>query len=181
MPSALWKRSKDYAGWILLVLLVISVALSIVNSRAVHGISIQVLDAKSEVRDVALPGMGGKSALPDYRIEVMRSSGSRIKLGTIIDSSASEPLHWEIQDPIRLRSIAALRLVEDDKLANDVLEEVQIAGDAFSSERYRYELTIARTASAALDYFFQTPIGLVILGAIGLAIFLWIASHVSWW
>ena len=177
MADSTWKRIKSWSGWVLLGLLLVSIVLSIVNAEAIHRVSVQVIDAKTEVRDPAIPGLDKKTRLPDYRIELMRGSDWRVKLATHVDRTAEEPLEWILQEPVPLRQVTSIRLVEDDKLANDVIEEVQIEGESFSSEKYRYTVGIERSFRSGLDYFFETPIGMTILIAIGLAIFVLIVGH----
>lgn len=180
MIGPAWDKAKSWSSMTLIVLLAISAVLSIVNSKAIHAVSITVIDAANEVRDKRVPGMSKESALPDYRIEVMRRSDGRVNLGTQVNTSAVEKLTWQIQDPIPLVQVTSIRVVDDDKLANDVIEEVQIEGETFSSKKYHYELDISRTAGAAFSYFFTTPIGTTILIAIGLAIFVYVASKLPW-
>ena len=177
MIGPTWDKLKSFSRTTLAVLFGISIVLSILNSKAVHSVSVTVRDADNEHRDQAIPGMSKEHALPDYRIEVMRKSKSRIKLGTHVNQSAAQTLRWEIQEPIPLTQVTSLRLVDNDKLSNDVLEEVQITGTSFSSQRYRYEVEITRTVSAAFAYFFTMPLGIAIVGALGLAIFLFVIAY----
>ena len=170
MADTSWQSIKRWASRGLLALAAICVGLSVLNADAITAVTVQVIDAKGEVRDPAIPGMGKEQALPDYRLELMRGSDSRVKLATLVNRSAAEPLEWKLPDPIPRRHVTSIRLVEDDKLANDVIEEVQVEGEQFESAKYRYTVNVAWDLGAGLDYFFDTPIGMTLLLALGLAI-----------
>ncbi|MDJ0975743.1 MAG: hypothetical protein QNJ98_14880 [Planctomycetota bacterium] len=178
MADTSWQSIKRWAAFGLLALTAISVGLSALNADAITSVTVQVLDADKEVRDLPLPGMHKEQPLPDYRLELVRGSASDVTLATFMDRSAAEPLEWRLPEPLPLRHVTSLRLVEDDAFRNDVIEEVQVEGERFESAKYRYTVDVAWDLGAALDYFSTTPIGMVLLLALGLAVLFVILGNV---
>lgn len=151
-------------------LFLIMLAICYAKSNAIESVSVQVLDPEKEYRDPSIGTIGAHDKLPDYRLSIIDTDGRTHPLGTHVNTSAAEPLTWVLQEPYALINASSLRLVDEDKLESDVLEEVQITGTEVTGSKYRFKITQTRTFKSGMEYFISTPIGMIVGGAIGLAI-----------
>lgn len=154
------------------LLVLVSVGAAVRNARAITKVSVQVRDAAGEHRDLSVLGIGKADALPDYRLEIVERGGRRTPLAVRANTSAKDPIEWTVPDPVSVRDVVSLRLVDQDPGVDDVLDEVQVDGERLETERYTYGVTTERTLDAGLRSFVETPVGLALALGIGAAVFL---------
>ncbi len=164
----------------LAVFLIMVVVLSAVHGVAITAVTVQIKPGVEEPDDKKLPGGDDADRLPDYKLLIEKADGALIRLGTKLNTSAREPLTWTVSDPISLRYCQTIVLIEEDKLLDDQLAKTNVPGTTFETDKYTFRLETTRTFKAAQEYLADTPVGIAILVGIGLAIFLYVLSLLSW-
>lgn len=149
------------------------------RSTGLVEVRVTALDAAAEPKDHDIPLFKQKEALPDYEVVVRTKRDQSIDLGTKIDTSAVDGLTWKLADPVSTAEIAGIRLQDQDKLASDVLTEVQIDGPEVVSGNYRFEFRTEQSFRIGIESFFQTPIGMAISGAFFVAILVMLLRHLA--
>ena len=111
-------------------------------SEQIHTI---VLTSQAEITEPADAFGLGAGRLPDYRIDLLIQAQALDNLEwrkstTASNQSASNGIRFIVQPTIALYALKSIRLVEDDKLQDDVMEVLTVENLDFSSPRYHYQL-----------------------------------------
>ena len=142
------------------------------RSSGLIEITVTALDKAAEPRDHNLPFVKKKESLPDYELNLVLARGGTIRLGSKPDTSAENGLTWHVSDPVSTADIASVRLMERDMVLSDSLAEVHLTTEPATVNGYRFEFVTQHSFSLGFKSFFGTPIGLAIVGGIGLAVML---------
>ena len=173
MSSPASKPVGRVCGGVIVVAVGACVGLAAARSEGVTGVTVTALDPAAEPRDHAVPLVRRREALPDYRVTLVRASGTTATLATRYNTSAAGGLSWRVDPPVPLFDLASVRLEDEDKLSDDRLADVSAArlrAGPVTEGNYRLEVTTARSFGAGLEAFFATPAGRAILAALGLAV-----------
>ena len=178
-PVSAWRVTY----WICCGLVVLSVlscvAVAALRSQGLTQVTVTALDPETEPRDHGIPLIKQKEALPDYEVIVNLSRGPAVKLGAKPNTSAKDGLVWVLNDPVPVAEVSGIRLQEQDKVIQDVITEVQIAGASVETENYRFEFEFERSLAVGVKSFFATPVGKAISFAFVVAVLLMLASAIS--
>ena len=162
-------------GKISLIVFVVSlmacIGLSLSRAQALVKITVTADPDLDEPKDHELPFVKQKEALPDYEIVVLKGS-SKTSLGTKPNTLAKDGLSWIPPEPIPLFDITSVRLQEHDQLLSDVIAEVQYSNNPVIESGYTFQFKTEFSLSAGLSAFFYTPIGMALLAAVFLAVFI---------
>ena len=152
---------------LILVVVVVSIALSFFNSQAISSITVTALHEGKEPRDATLMGVGKEQSLPDYRLEVIDRNDAAFDLGTIPNQSAVAGLTWKCKETIPRHIAVAVRLIDADPLEPDIVEKVAITEPTMASDNYRYQVHYTRSFRVGTIYFlFSTPVGWFLVGLV---------------
>lgn len=168
-------------GWYgLLALLIITlVVLSIVNSKSLSVVSIKLKDGQVEHMDRSIPFVTKKGEeLPDYRVSYLLDEQWHT-VGTALNKSAKDWISFPISDPPNLTLVQGIRVTDMDVAQHDNLEEVQLLDVAPQGSMFEYEIETTKSFKSGMWWFAATPLGVAIFGAIGVAVFLVVLSHIG--
>lgn len=162
----------------LLVLLATAfITLCIANSETLAAIRIKLLDGQTDRMDRKLPLiMSAGEELPDYRAEILIQDHWH-EVGTIPNSSARDWLSYHLSDQPNALLVQRLRIVEDDKLSDDLVDEVSVVGDTAQGTVFTYAFEHSASFKAGMDWFAGTALGKTIFTAIGIAVLLAVLAH----
>jgi hypothetical protein len=147
------------------------------NSVVVTAVSIQVRDGIKEHTDHTLLGIGAEHHLPDYRVKLrVNRRLLAMDLGTKLNTSATNWLEYPVQDIVPLRRIQEVIIIEDDKVENDTLERLQIAGTEATGTQFLCRLTTTRSFEAGMNWFFATPVGKAVAAGIVIGLVVLVGS-----
>jgi len=151
-------------------LVVLFGAFSFRNSTIVTGVAIRLNEGAREHRDPTILGLGKEHQLPDYRVKLhVTKRFLKIDLGTKLNTSATNWLEYPVKDIVPLRHVQEVLIIEDDKMASDILERFQIVDQTAVGKSYHCRLTTTRSFEAGMQWFFDTPVGKAIF--IGIIVF----------
>lgn len=168
------------AGWTCALAIIGSVVLCVAmagfRSEGLTHIKVTALPQTEEPRDHNLPFIKKNEALPDYELVVNLVDGSRRSLGMKPDQSAQAGLDWRLNEPISLKEIVSLRLMDQDQYVSDTVAEIQFQGEDQIESGYRFEYETRRSMNVGLKSFFQTPVGMAISAGFTLSIIILILA-----
>jgi hypothetical protein len=173
-----WKLVKFVCLALAILLVAVFAAGSLMNADAITQVRVQLLPGKEEPGDHHLLGIGEEDRLPDYSIRI-RTMDHWQQIGTRLNTSAGHGISFPLAAPISLRQASELQLIEDDKLENDVLEQLPISGTTFAGERFEFEISTERSSKAGMEWFFDTPVGKAISAGITIAVIVLILAAVG--
>jgi hypothetical protein len=164
-----WKIVQFSAG-LLLVLLVAVFALGcLTNADAITQVRMRLLDGKQEPSDHHLLGIGDEDRLPDYSLRI-RAGNQWNQVGTRLNTSAKQWLSFPLAEGIPVRRAFEVQVVEDDKLENDILEQLPISGTQFAGDMFEFDISTERSTKVGMEWFFDTPVGKAISVGITIAV-----------
>lgn len=145
------------------------IVLSWRNSLMLQSVSICIKEGVKENFEPPALGFNAPHQLPDYRVK-LKLSGKflAVDLGTKLDTSATNWLEYPVSDVVPVRRLQEVIVIEEDKLASDILERVQGSGPEMEGANFKYRLATARSFEVGLNWFFSTTLGKAI--AIGIVI-----------
>ncbi|MDA1267237.1 MAG: hypothetical protein O2816_19320 [Planctomycetota bacterium] len=145
------------------VLLVAFLCGVLLHGKTLEAVKVTLLEGAEEPADGGVAGIGGSP--PDYRLEV-KAGNNWLQSAVFKDTRIGDGLHFEVPGPPPYGAATTLRLVEDDKIDNDILEELPIEGESFDGKAYRFELQSGWSLGAGFEWFLSTPLGAILaLGA----------------
>ena len=152
-------------GALLFALLTISFfALSYQNSLIVTAVSIKLKQGEKEPMDPVVLGVGKSHELPDYKIKLRTNDRFlNIDLGTKLDTSAVNWLEFPVNEMLPRHQIQEIMILEDDTISNDLLDRIQVSGEAGQGTHYEWKLTTSRSVEMGVRWFLDTRIGLALL------------------
>jgi hypothetical protein len=173
-----WRIARIVAGILALVLLAAFGIGCMLNAESISTIEVRLKPGVQEPGDHHLLGIGNEDKLPDYSLSVRTRRGWEL-IGTRLNTSAVDGLTFPVKNGTSLRSAAELRLVEDDKVENDVLELLPVSGTKLSGKEFDFSLTTERRFESGMEWFFDTPPGKAISLGITLAVFVFIMAIIG--
>lgn len=162
-----WHR---YIGPVILVLFFGGVLL---NGQTLEAVNVTLLEGAEEPTDGGVAGIGASP--PDYRLDV-KAGNKWLQSGVFKDTPVGDGLRFQVPGPPPYGACVGLRLVEDDKVNNDVLEELGINGEAFEGDTYRFELEQGWSLATGFEWFLSTPAGAILAVGAAVAIMVLAAS-----
>jgi hypothetical protein len=142
------------------ILAALFIVMSILNSDIVTEVSIRIREGGKEKLDFTLLGLGKQHALPDYKVKLnAKKRFLAIDLGTKLDTSAKDWITWPVHDVIPLRQLQEVIIIDDDKLANDLVDRIQITGPSSVGTAFECRVTTSKSFDAGMAWFFGTPVG----------------------
>ena len=78
-----------------------------------------------------------------------------------------------------VQSVQRVRITEDDKTGDDPVDEVSVIETTAEGSVFEFAFEQSFSFKAGMDWFATTIVGKVIFGAMFLAVFLVIISHIS--
>jgi hypothetical protein len=84
-----------------------------------------------------------------------------------------------LSDPPNLTLVQCIRVSDEDTAEDDHLEEVQLANLQPKGKMFEYRIGTTRSFKSGMAWFATTALGMVIFGAIGLAVFLVVLSYLA--
>jgi len=164
---------------LLAVCILLLLVLSAVNSKSLATVSIKLREGQQEHKDKAIPFITKEGdELPDYRVSYLLGDRWRL-IGTAFNQSASDWIEFKISDPPNLTLVQGIRVSDEDAVAHDHLEEVQLVDLSPQGKMFHYRIETTRSFKSGMVWFATTPLGMAIFGAIGLAVFLVVLSHLA--
>ncbi len=163
------RRVAAVGGSLVAILAVVFLVLSAVHSEGVDSVVVTFVGPGDEARDKAILGFGKEDVQPDYRLDVIHSQGSH-RCGTVLNRSAADGITFVVADDVPLGLVQELVLIEDDKLQDDTVARVQLAGKSASANGYRFDVATSRNFKVGLDWFFSTAVGRAISAGITIGI-----------
>ncbi len=158
------------------MLLALFAVLSALNAKVISSVRIKLNPGVEEHLDHHLFGFGKEKELPDYRVSIRDRSGWR-DLGTKLNTSARDWLEYPVKGNLRFQSAMEIRVVEDDAIEDDVLDQVQIAGESVRGGSFEYRIGTAYRFEAGLKWFFDTAVGKAICLGITIAVVLLVLPY----
>ena len=141
----------------LVALVALFLGLSYKNALVVSAVSIHIKDGVREHRDPVVLGLGAKHQLPDYKIKLhVARRLLDIDLGTKLDTSATNWLEFDVHESVPFRHLQEVIVIEVDKVKNDLLERVQVAGTEIEGASFHYRISTTRSFDAGMAWFFGT-------------------------
>ena len=119
------------------VLLVAFLGGVVLHGKTLEAVEVTLLEGAEEPADGGVAGIGGSP--PDYRLDV-RAGNRWLESAVFKDTTIGAGLRFEVPGPPPYGAATALRLIEEDKVVGDTLEELPIEGEAFDGKAYRFEL-----------------------------------------
>ena len=172
-----WRVTSWICTGALAVSLLTCIAIAATRSLGLTAVTVTALDPAKEPVDHVVPLIKRHEALPDYELTILLRNGDTIRLGTKPDTSAAGGLEWRIEEPVCVADIASLRLTEQDKVVSDALAEIQVSGESFTENGYRFDFQTERSFAVGVHSFYKTPIGMAILGGVFVAVALIVLSN----
>ena len=164
---------------LLAALFVVSLVLSLVNSSSLYSVGIKLKQGVEEHKDKTIPLVSDpEEKLPDYRVSYL-SEDRWHTIGTKVNTSAVNWIDFDISDVPNMTLVQAIRVVDEDALESDLLEEVQLADTQPEGGKFEYRIETKRSLKSGMAWFATTALGKAIFGAIFAAIFLVVISHVG--
>jgi hypothetical protein len=164
-----WRIAQFVIGAVLILLVALFVAGGLANSNAITQVRVQLLPGKEESNDHHLLGIGDGDKLPDYTVRI-RTNDRWMQIGTQLNTSAADGLNFPLAESLPVRQALEIQLVEDDKLENDILEQLPINGTKLTGNRFAFEIATERSSRAGMEWFFDTPVGKAISIGITIAV-----------
>lgn len=153
--------SRKLASALLLVFLAAGAIGAATNAGRAVGATVRLVEGAAEPADPSVLGVGRGSAAPDYRLD-LRVGGDWIDCGTFPDTPVGEGLHFRIPGRVALDDVEELRLVEVDRVSDDVLERVSVGGRTAVGEAYRFEIETELDWWIGVDWLLSTPVGILV-------------------
>jgi hypothetical protein len=173
-----WRFAR-YAAGALSILLFVAFAIGcLLNATAITEVRMRLKPGAEEPGDHHLLGIGEKEKLPDYRLSIRTKDGWE-EVGTRLNTSAAGWLGFPLGSGLPARRALELQLIEDDKVENDILEQLPIRGTAFSGKQFDFTIATRQSFESGMEWFFDTPIGKAISLGITIAVAVFILAHLS--
>lgn len=172
-----WRITQYLCLGVVVLSFLSCIATAAYRSKGLTQVTVTALDSATEPRDHDLPLINQHDALPDYQLLVQLSNGGTTMLGTKLNTSAANGLTWTLNDPLPICGISSIRLQDQDMLSPDPITEVQVVSETVELDGYRFDFSTEYSASLGVESFYNTPIGLVISGAIFIAIFVMVVIN----
>jgi hypothetical protein len=173
-----WRIARYAAGAVLIVLFVTFAMGCLLNATAITEVRMRLKPGAEEPGDHHLLGIGDQDKLPDYRLSIRTKDGWE-QVGTRMNTSAAGWMSFPIVNGLPARRALELQLVEDDKLENDVLEQLPMIGTAFSGKRFDFTIATKQSIESGMEWFFDTPVGKAISLGITIAVVVLILAIVG--
>jgi hypothetical protein len=174
-----WRITGRVCAVVVLVSVLACVWMAIARSRGLVAVTVTALDPAAEPSDHKIPFVKQREALPDYELSLIGDDGDSRYLGVKSDESAAAGLTWQLDDPVSVSQIAAVRLREKDKMVSDEVAEVHVSAPSVESNGYRFDFKTSRSIGVGVRAFFATPIGIAIMTAFGIAVLLIVLANFS--
>jgi hypothetical protein len=114
----------------------------------------------TERRDHSVLGYGAEHALPDYRVKLLVAGKFlRRDLGTVLNRSATNWIEFPVRDMIWLKALQEIGVSENDRVEDDLLENLLVNGRTGAGRQFEYRLSTERTLGAAVEWFFDLAPG----------------------
>jgi hypothetical protein len=168
-------------GWFVALIAALAVCFLIgaaLNRTGLTAVRVQLKPGVDEPGDHHLLGVGGKDKLPDYELEV-RGGDRWVSLGGRRNTSAKDGLEFSVKEPLPLRKVEELRLVEQDHMENDVLDRLPVNGEKLAGKAFDFEIKSAESWSVGAQWFWDSAIGKAILAGITIAVVITILANVN--
>jgi hypothetical protein len=149
------------------------------NRTALTAVVVQLRPGVEEPGDHHLLGVGAKDKLPDYELSFRTRQDGWQTLGEHRNTSAKDGLEFRLSEPYPLRKVEELRLVEDDHLENDVLEQLAVTGNNLVGKAFDLKIQTTESWAAGAQWFWDSPIGKAILAGISIAVVILILAQVG--
>ncbi len=163
----------------LAILILLLIVLSAANSTSVAAVGIKLREGQVEHRDKTLPFVNKPGEeLPDYRVSYLLDDRWH-PIGTAFNQSAEDWIEFRISDPPSLTLVQGLRVTDQDTVEHDHLEEVQLVSVPPQGEVFEYRVETSWSFKSGMAWFATTALGKAIFGAIFLAVFLVVLSHLA--
>ena len=165
-----WRITGWVCSAVVLVSVLACVSMAIARSDGLVSVTVTALKPDKEPVDHNVPLVKKRERLPDYELSLVSDRGNARYLGVKPDQSAADGITWQLDDPVSISQVAAVRLREKDKLVSDDLAEVQILAPSVESGNYRFDFVMEKSFGVGVRAFFWTPVGMAIAAAFGLAV-----------
>jgi hypothetical protein len=172
-----WRLTGWVCSCVIVATVLASVGMATVHSVGLVAVTVTALHPDKEPTDHNIPFVKRREALPDYELSLLGDDGHARYLGVKPDESAAGGLTWQLDDPVSISWIAAVRLREKDAVVSDALAEVQILGPSVEANGYRFDFKTERSIAVGVRAFFTTPIGIAIAAGFAVAVALIIVSN----
>jgi len=160
-------------------LLAISGAMIVFNGKTLARVSIKLKPDAEDHLDKRIPLISKPGdELPDYSIQYLVENTWH-NIGTKHNQSATQWLHFQISDQPNLDLVQSVRVIEDDRTEDDILDEVSVLEMNGTGTMFEFEFEHGYTVKAGLDWFASTALGKAVLGAISLAVFFLLISVIG--
>ena len=147
------------------------------NSLAVTGVAIRVKEGVPEHNDHSIGMIGAQDRLPDYKVKLRLSRRwLALDLGTRLNTSATNWVEFPLQEPVPVRTVQEIIIIEDDKIENDTLDRIGAPGLESEGASFHCRISVKRSFAVGFDWFFDTPFGKMLASGIGLAIVIVVVS-----
>lgn len=164
---------------LLVVLIATMFGLTLFNNKALSSVSIQLKEGQKEHQDKTIPLVSDPDEkLPDYKVSYLSEDGWQT-IGTAVNRSAIDWIEFQISDPPNLALVQGIRIVDEDAVEDDLLEEVQLVDTVPDGVKFDYDIETRGSFKAGMAWFASTALGKAVFGAIFLAVFLVFISHIG--
>ncbi|MDQ8201056.1 hypothetical protein QEH56_23015 [Pelagicoccus enzymogenes] len=171
-------RSKKLINACVIAFLGWAVAGILLNSKQLDSVTVTLRPGATEHKDRTILIVGKNDEAADYQLKV-RSQNAWIDLGTYANRPIGDGLTFLPSDSYPTRTIQEVLLLDHDKLESDTLEQGPLEDGKYQGSNYEFSIQSSFSLQAGFHWFFATPVGIAILGGIGIAIFLTVLSNLN--
>jgi hypothetical protein len=164
-----WRIARIVAGALLILLFSAFVLGCLLNAEAIKEVRVRLKPGAEEPGDHHLLGIGDRDKLPDYSLRI-RTRNRWAAAGTQLNTTAANWLVFPVKAALPLRHALELQLVEEDKLENDVLEQLPLTAMTITGKQFEFQIGTERSFESGMEWFFDTPIGKAISLGITIAV-----------
>lgn len=154
-------QRKQLTSWftvgvsLLAIFFLIGVAM---NRNAMTSVSVNLKPGAEEPGDHHLLGIGDSDKLPDYELR-FRDGEDWHTIGLQPNQSAAEGLEFPLKNPWPLYRVEEIKLIENDHLENDVLEQLPVQTSKLSGKSFDFEIIESSSWTAGSQWCWDTAIG----------------------
>ena len=163
----------------MVILAAVTILFSMVKGSAVSALTLQLKEGVEEHRDKRIPFLTKKEgALPDYLLQYQIDNHWH-NAGTKVNTSAVEPLTFELNTEPSFYLIQSIRVLDDDLSENDILEEFQLSGKEISGDTFTLGIETSLSFKAGLQWFASTALGKAIFLGTTIAVIFIIITRIG--
>lgn len=151
----------------------------LLNSKELSSVSVSLLPSGVEHKDKTLLGVGKDDEAADYQLKLRSRTEGWIDLGTFVNTPIGDGLTFTPSESIPLRTIQEVRLLDQDKVESDVLDQGPLVKGTYQGVNYKFDALSTFSLEAGFHWFFATPVGIAILVGLGAAVFLVVFSNLN--